>query len=110
MHSWRKVKKESIQAMGLTKITSVEVFNDSFFTSCRTIKFMQDISIGLRKHVIQSGNTYVTMRTPLLFNQAKITCAGVAPSLVPIVLRTGSTGPPGFLVSGLSTRVVISRN
>lgn len=43
----------------------------------------------------------MTMTIPLLFNQANITCAGVAPSLAPIFLSTGSTGPPGFLVIGL---------
>ena len=39
-------------------------------------------------------NTYVTMTMPLLLTHEKMTCAGVAPRRSPIVLSTGSTGPP----------------
>ena len=46
-------------------------------------------------------DTDVTITTPLLLTQERITCAGVAPSLSAACLMGLSTGPPGILVIGL---------
>lgn len=38
----------------------------------------------------------------------KMTCAGVAPILDPMVFKTGSTGPPGVFVIGLQDTQTLS--
>lgn len=51
---------------------------------------------------------YVTITTPFDLTHDKMTCAGVAPILSAIFFSTGSTGPPGDLVIGLTPKAKVN--
>lgn len=72
---------------------------------CSGSSFGDEIDMRYESYM-ESKWTYVTIATPLLLTQEKITWFGVAPKRLAAALTTASTGPPGLRVIELSTQIL----
>jgi hypothetical protein len=83
-----------------TKIFNSEILLKAFLASARPSM------MEIRQEVyVESKRTYVTITTPLLLAQEKITWFGVAPKRSAAALTTASTGPPGLRVIELFMQI-----